>query len=153
MLHRGTGDNAAVVALAFDLIDRFVEVQQMLSAGVFAFMGGRCNQVHFHLQRRVPDQPQKLNLRFDLFRHEIHQSNLQRADILCERAPLVHNRDILPLQRPGSRQILRYNNGHYSFARPASRSASISSMFSIRFRRMIGLPAAISCSPRAVGAW
>ena len=47
------------------------------------------------LNRRIAEQPQKLEFCFQLLRHDIQHEDPQRTDILMRSAVAVHDKDML----------------------------------------------------------
>ena len=53
VLHRGSGDDHAVVTKILDFIVGFIKIQQMLSRRILGHMCGSLEQIHLHLEGTV----------------------------------------------------------------------------------------------------
>ena len=97
-LHRGTGDDHAVVAVIFDLFKGLIKRLQMGCRDMGGRMAGRLQQGHMHLQRGVGQQPGDLGLGGDLGGHQVEDQDFQRADMLGSGPLPVHDEDIFFIQ-------------------------------------------------------
>ena len=78
-------------------------------------------QRDIHLNRRIAQQAQELQLRLELFGHDIEHKNPQRTNILMRRAVAVHDEDMFIEKRLIGRQLRRNTNRqkNCSFLSPA----------------------------------
>ena len=77
-----------------DLVKGLVESKHMLGGGVRCLVGCGLKQFEFDLKRCVADQTRNLRFRGDLLRHQIEHKDMQRSDVLRDRAGLCHNKDV-----------------------------------------------------------
>ena len=101
--HRRTGDDHAVKLPVLQFIEGLIECQQMLLRNILGLMGGHMHQFKMDLQGCITQQTGKLGLCGNLGRHQVQQHDLQRTDILTGGSAFRHNKNILLLQRSGSR--------------------------------------------------
>ena len=71
-------------------------------------IGACLQQFDLHLQRRVGQHPQKLELRLLLLGHQIQNTELKRADILMRRAVFVNHEQVFLFQYFLDRQVILY---------------------------------------------
>ena len=93
-LHRGTGDDHAVVAVVLHLVKGLVKSLKVGSRHMGGRVAGSLQQGHVHLQRGVGQQPGDLGLGGDLGGHQVQDQDLQRADVLCQCPLPVHDKDV-----------------------------------------------------------
>ena len=99
VLHRGAGDNHAVVLPVLDLVKGGVEGGQVVRVSVLGDVAGHLKQLHLDLERRVGQLAQQLGLSDDFGGHQIEDEQVQRAHVLVDGPVLGHNEDIFSLQR------------------------------------------------------
>ena len=112
ILHRGAGDDHAVIFLVLDLIKGGIEREKMIRVGILRCVAGGLQQLHLHLQRRVGQLAQQLGLRNDFGGHQIQNQNVQGADILMHGTELGHNKNVFALQHRAGRERVGNTNGH-----------------------------------------
>ena len=93
-------------------INLIIKGSQMRRGDVFRHMGGGLQQLDFHLQGRVAENPQELCFRLNLGRHQIEQQNPKRTNVLSHGAPLGHDEDIFIFQYRLRRQLVRNLDRH-----------------------------------------
>ena len=71
VLDRRTGDDHPVEVLLLDVVEHFIELEQVLGGGVFGGVGGGLQQLHINLQGCIAEHPQQLALGVDLFGHKV----------------------------------------------------------------------------------
>ena len=71
VLDRRTGDDHPVEVLLLDVVEHFIELEQVLGGGVFGGVGGGLQQLHINLQGCIAEHPQQLALGVNLFGHEV----------------------------------------------------------------------------------
>ena len=71
----------------------------MLAVRILAFVAAHVQKVHFHLQRRVSEQAQKLGLGSFLGGHKIDDRHAQGPYILARRAFVGHHEYVFQPQR------------------------------------------------------
>jgi len=84
----------------------------MLLRRMLGLMGGGLQKRQLHLQGRVAQKAGKLGLGDDLGGHQVEKQDLQRTDVLRDRAGLGHHKDVLFLQRAGGRKGIGNLDGH-----------------------------------------
>ena len=115
-LHRGTGDDHAVVAVVLHLVKGLVECIQMGGRHMGGGVAGRLQQGHMHLQRRVGQQTGDLGLGGDLGGHQVQDQDLQRADVLCQCPLPVHDKDVFFIKGIVGGQGLGDDQRHSSYS-------------------------------------
>ena len=108
------GDDHAVVAVIFDLVERAIERLQVLLGDVARLMRDGVQQLHLDLQRGVGQLAHDLSLGLDLLRHEVEQQHAQRADVLMHGSMLGHDEDVLAFQLLGRGQLVGDPDWHGS---------------------------------------
>ena len=81
--HGRAGNDHAVEALGFDLVEGFVKRLQMRSGHMRALVGIHVQQRQLHLQGAVGQHAGDLCFGGDFRRHQIYQQDAQRADVLA----------------------------------------------------------------------
>ena len=71
VFHRRAGDDEAVEALVFYVLEGLVEGEQVFGADVFRLVGAGVQKGKLHLQGRVAQKPRELRLGDDLRGHEV----------------------------------------------------------------------------------
>ena len=99
LLDRRAGDDQAVVVVVPEVLERVVELDQVILGDVLRLVGRDAHEVDVHLQRRLGDQAQDLGLGLDLLGHEVEDRHAQGADVLLARGLLVQREDGLLVQR------------------------------------------------------
>ena len=97
--HGRAGNDHAVEALGFDLVEGFVKRLQMRSGHMRALVGIHVQQRQLHLQGAVGQHAGDLCFGGDFRRHQIYQQDAQRADVLRHGAGPVHDEHVFFLER------------------------------------------------------
>ena len=109
---RCTSDQDRVKELITNIIKPAIIAAQIPLFGIFGRIAGCCHQRQFNLQRRVAQQPRKLNFRFFLFRHQIEQQDTQWPDILTHRFIADDQIDVFFFQNGTGRKVMLNFDGH-----------------------------------------
>jgi len=98
VLHGRAGDDHAVVELVLELVERLVELDQVVLRDVRGGVAAHAHEVAGHLQGRLGDETQNLRLRLDLLRHEVENHHVQGADLLARCRLFLQREDALSVQ-------------------------------------------------------
>ena len=105
-------DDEAVKVAMFHLIKKDIEIRDMTLTCVRRLVGTGHQKGAVHLERRVGERAEQLELRVFLERHQIQNQDLQRSYVLRHCAFLIHHKDVFLFQDGFRRQIVLNAYGH-----------------------------------------
>ena len=113
LLHRCACDDQTIVFVVLQLIEGIIKLVQMSDGGVHGYMAVHFHKGHIHLQGRVGQRTQQMQLRVLLDRHQVQNTDLQRTHVLMQGPVLVHDKNIFIIQNIPCGKIALYFNRHF----------------------------------------
>ena len=112
VLHRRAGHYHSVIFSVTNIVQRRIEFVQVAGRGVQGHMALHIHKGHVHLQGRVRQRPQQLQLRVLLYGHIVQNQQLQGTYVLMHSPAFVHDKYIFVFQNLLRRQIALCSDRH-----------------------------------------
>ena len=98
VLNRGAGNDEAIIVLVHKMVERVVELHQVVRRHVLGLMRRHAHEVTVHLNGRLGNESQDLGFGFNFGGHEVKNGNFEWSNLLVACDLVLKREDALLMQ-------------------------------------------------------